>query len=284
MKHIIVAVLLLLISGSTILPDSRAAFDFRQIVEDRLKERTKLSLIDVCPIGSDSVADRVFRDYGAIFISKGTVLPPTCIFETDAHVQQWQGSANPETRVVGGVTIELQKPAMEALIAASDDAAKVGLAITPRGGSSAAARSYSETVRLWKTRFIPGVNYWMSKGLIGRKDADAVRAMPIHQQIQRVLEWERQEPPLYFSKDLSKSILYSVAAPGASQHVFMLALDVEQYANRKVRDILANRGWFQTVQSDMPHFTYLGLGEDELRSNGLKPVSIGRQTFWIPDM
>jgi hypothetical protein len=89
---------------------------------------------------------------------------------------------------------------------------------------------------------------------------------------------------LYFSKDFSKSILYSVAAPGASQHIFMLALDVEQYADPQVREILARNGWFQTIQSDLPHFTYLGVAESELAAKGLKSVTVGGQTFWVPNI
>ncbi len=96
------------------------------------------------------------------------------------------------------------------------------------------------------------------------------------------MEWESKG--LYFSKDLSKSILFSVAAPGASQHIFMLALDVEQFANKNVREILADHGWFQTVLSDLPHFTYLGVKESELPALGLKKVTHGGQIFWIPNI
>jgi hypothetical protein len=75
-----------------------------------------------------------------------------------------------------------------------------------------------------------------------------------------------------------------VAAPGASQHIFMVALDVEQFANKAVRDILAAHGWFQTVKSDMPHFTYLGVKETELPALGLKREFSGGQKFWIPNV
>jgi hypothetical protein len=83
---------------------------------------------------------------------------------------------------------------------------------------------------------------------------------------------------------LDKSILYSVAAPGASQHIFMLALDVQQFGDKRVRDILADNGWFQTVVSDLPHFTFIGVSEPELPSLGLKPVTSGGQKFWIPNL
>jgi hypothetical protein len=64
----------------------------------------------------------------------------------------------------------------------------------------------------------------------------------------------------------------------------MLALDVEQYSNASVRKILADHGWFQTVKSDMPHFTYLGVKESELPSLGLRPVNVDGQKFWIPNV
>ena len=75
----------------------------------------------------------------------------------------------------------------------------------------------------------------------------------------------------------------SVAAPGTSQHIAMLALDVAEYGNASARRILANHGWFQTVKSDLPHFTYLGRKEKDLPALGLRSVTIGNQVFWIPD-
>ncbi|MBK6725432.1 MAG: hypothetical protein IPG58_19870 [Acidobacteria bacterium] len=104
----------------------------------------------------------------------------------------------------------------------------------------------------------------------------------MREQIATVFAWEDRK--IWFSKDLSKSILYSVAAPGASQHNFMLALDVEQYGNARVRKIMGDHGWFQTVKSDLPHFTYLGHARDQLESLGLKREVVSGQEFWIPNM
>jgi hypothetical protein len=171
---------------------------------------------------------------------------------------------------------------MESLTSARDEAQKRKLDITPRGGSTASKRTFAETVTLWNSRFLPALDHWVAAGKITKKGADAARLSPIPEQINKVLDWERHG--LYFSKDLSKSILYSVAAPGASQHIFMLALDVEQYSDPAVRQILAEHGWFQTVKSDMPHFTYLGVKEKELPSLGLKQVKVGSQTFWVPNI
>lgn len=247
--------------------------------------KTKITLEEICPIDSDSVARSVFKEYGAIFVAANKVrFPIKCVFEDEREVSMYQNSANPKTVVIGGTSITLQEAAMNSLLEAIEEAKQQKLRITPRGGSIAASRSYQDTAGLWNSRFYPALNYWVGKGKILRQDAENAKRLPIHGQVAKVLEWESKG--LYFSKDLSKSILFSVAAPGASQHIFMLALDVEQFANKEVRKILANHGWFQTVKSDLPHFTYLGVKneESELRALGLKPVTVGGQQFWIPNI
>jgi hypothetical protein len=64
----------------------------------------------------------------------------------------------------------------------------------------------------------------------------------------------------------------------------MLALDVAEYKNERVREILARNKWFQTVVSDLPHFTYLGAAENELLGLGLKKNENCGQAFWIPNI
>jgi hypothetical protein len=264
--------------------------NFRFIVEERLakaevirngKKTVGIRLDEVCDIDHDIVADRVFRDYGAMFVaSKDVKMPVKCVFANESEVQNYQSSVKSKTKTVGGVTITLQEEAMEALLDAIEDAAKKNLKITPRGGSTAARRSYQDTVDFWYSRFNPGLNYWMGKGKIARRDAVRARELTTNEQVAQVLEWEKKG--YFFSKDFSKSILYSVAAPGASQHIFMLALDVEQFANPQVRKTLADHGWFQTVLSDLPHFTYLGVDEGKLPKLGLEEKISGGQKFWIP--
>ena len=102
------------------------------------------------------------------------------------------------------------------------------------------------------------------------------------EQVRAVLELE--EDGIFFSKDLSKSVLYSIAAPGTSQHVAMLAFDVIEFHNARVREIMSEHGWFQTVLSDLPHFTFLGFSESELPERGLKRMEVSGQTFWIPNV
>jgi hypothetical protein len=135
---------------------------------------------------------------------------------------------------------------------------------------------------LWDTRFLPALVHWQKKGRLTKAKADQLRALPLDQQVGEVLELEKSG--IFFSKDLSKSILYSIAAPGTSQHIAMLALDVTQFGDGRVRRILSRHGWFQTVKSDLPHFTYLGVAEKELQSLGLHVVMSGDQKFWIPNI
>jgi hypothetical protein len=254
---------------------------FYTALESALRERG-MKLEDVCD-RSDPVARRILEDYGAVFVAGGSVRPPpVCIFQSETDVTQFQTEAKIKTAVISGTTIELQPAAMDALIEARIEAQREGLDITPRDGSEAARRSYADTVRLWETRFLPALSYWMKRGRLTKEQVARLKALRLTEQVREVLELEKQG--IYFSKDFSKSILYSIAAPGSSQHIMMLALDVEQFQDERVRRILARHGWFQTVKSDLPHFTYLGLDEAELPSRGLERVQSGSQTFWIPNV
>jgi hypothetical protein len=137
-------------------------------------------------------------------------------------------------------------------------------------------------MRLWDTRFLPALDHWVGQGRLTAAQAERLRTLPLHDQVAEVLDLEKDE--IFFSKDLSKSILYSIAAPGTSQHIAMLALDVAEFQNARVREILSKHGWFQTVLSDLPHFTFLGLKETDLPKHGLKSVGVNGQTFWIPNV
>ena len=275
--------------GSTDTPDFRATLQKK--LEDYEKVATKngqqvktkgVELAEICSVDTDVVARRVFAEYGAIFVAEDVTFPQRCIFRNEQEVLAYQNSASPKTETLDGTTITLQEEAMEDFLDARKEAAKLNLKISPRGGSIAARRSYADTQRLWDSRFFSGLKHWVGKRKISRQEAELVRNLPTQQQVAKVLEWENRG--WFFSTDFSKSILYSVAAPGASQHLFMLALDVEQFANPTVREILARHGWFQTVQSDLPHFTYLGMKESELPEKGLKPVFFSGQKFWIPNL
>jgi hypothetical protein len=257
-----------------------APASFYEVLRKALKKR-KTDVERICP-HADSVARRILEDYGAMFLAKKVTPPPVCIFTSEAEVTKFQEEADYVTENIEGADVELQPEAMKQLLKAREQALKEGLNITPRDGAEAARRSYEDSYQLWNTRFIPALDYWLQQGRLTEEQVARLKNFPLHQQVAEVLELERSG--IYFSKDLSKSILYSIAAPGTSQHIAMLAFDVNEFDNARVREILAEHGWFQTVLSDLPHFTFLGLKEKDLPKNGLKNVEVDGQTFWIPNV
>ena len=263
------------------MPELNLSSPYYQALEHALAQRG-VSVSDVCP-DDDDVARRVLHDYGAMFVGAQNILPPpACIFSSEDQVSQFQEAAGRAAATIGDATIELQPAAMKALLRARATARAAGLDITPRDGAEGARRDYADTVRLWNSRFLPALDHWKKAGRLSESQVDRLRGLPINEQVSEVLELEKEG--IFFSKDLSKSILYSIAAPGTSQHIAMLAFDANEFLDARVREILAVEGWFQTVLSDLPHFTFLGLSESELPERGLKPVDVNGQKFWIPDV
>jgi hypothetical protein len=257
------------------------ASPYYQALRDALNRRGA-ALSDLC--NPDLViAQRVLHDYGAMFVAADSVLPPpVCVFTSEEQVTQFQEAAGWTAMTIGEAIIELQPAATAALVRARENAQSEGLDITPRDGAEGARRNYDDTVRLWDSRFLPALAHWLKAGRLTQEQVDRLRALPINDQVAEVLELEKQG--IFFSKDLSKSVLYSIAAPGTSQHVAMLAFDVNEFFNPRVREIMAAEGWFQTVLSDLPHFTFLGLAESELPNRGLNAIEVKGQKFWIPEV
>ena len=254
---------------------------FYEALAKALKKR-KTKVENVCP-PSDPVARRILEEYGAIFLAdKKVVPPPVCVFTTEAQVTRFQQQAGFEAEFMSYDHVELQPAALKQLLKAREEAQKEGLDITPRDGAEAARRNYEDSVRLWNSRFEPALEYWLGQGRLTAEQVERLKSLPLYQQIAEVLELENQG--IYFSKDLSKSILYSIAAPGTSQHIAMLAFDVNEFENPRIREIMHKHGWFQTVLSDLPHFTFLGLKEKDLPKHGLRSVEVNGQVFWIPNV
>lgn len=254
---------------------------FYEALAKALKKR-KTKVDAVCP-PSDPVARRILEEYGAIFVAdKKVTPPPVCMFSNEEQVTKFQDDAGFEAEVIGFDEVELQPEALKKLNKAREEAQKEGLDITPRDGAEAGRRNYEDSVRLWKSRFEPALDYWLSQGRLTAEQVARLRSLPLKEQVGEVLQLENDG--IYFSKDLSKSILYSIAAPGTSQHIAMLAFDVNEFENPRVREIMAKHGWFQTVLSDLPHFTFLGLKEKDLPKHGLRSIEINGQVFWIPNV
>lgn len=230
---------------------------------------------------TDDAGRLLLREYGAVFLARGGAIPPKkVVFRDEADVIAFQNTLKRSSETIGGISIELQTAAMDGLKAAIAEAAKSGLTIGPRGSDSA-RRGYGQTVSLWASRVNPGFSYWVGKGKVTQSEASRIKALSPYQQVSEILRLEQSG--IYFATDFSKSIIYSVAPPGTSQHLSMLALDVKEFDNSTVRSILAKHGWFQTVVSDLPHFTYIGVKESELVSLGLREATNSGRSFWIPE-
>jgi hypothetical protein len=263
------------------MPDASNSSIFYTALEDALA-RCGAAIDNLSP-PHDPIARRVLHDYGAMFVASEAVTPPpVCVFTTEEEVSEFQERAGYQPATIGEAVIELQPAATAALLNARSAAQAEGLDITPRDGAEAARRSYADTVRLWNSRFLPALDHWSGLGKLTERETERLRGLPINEQVAEVLELEKEA--IFFSKDFSKSVLYSIAAPGTSQHIAMLAFDSNEFLDGRVREIFAQHGWFQTVLSDLPHFTFLGLKEEELPARGLKSVEVHGQRFWIPDV
>jgi hypothetical protein len=246
----------------------------------------KLVFADNLPRGlkipKDAVGQRILNEYGAIFAAQGGATPPNkIVFKNETQVSTFQKNIETTSEFIGGFELELQTPAMEKLKAAINEAEQSDLTITPRGADSA-KRTYAETVKLWASRVDPGLKHWVEMGRLSATEVAEVRALSQFEQVPKIFEMESKG--MFFSKDLSKTIIYSVAPPGTSQHLSMLAFDASEHENPQAREILARHGWVQTVVSDLPHFTFLGAAESEFNNLGLKKVIDGGRVFWLPDL
>lgn len=233
-------------------------------------------------IPTDDVGKLILHEYGSLFVARdGAVPPKTVIFHDEQQVQAFQASVEIGAETFGGTRIELQQAAVLALRDAIAEARGAGLSISPRGSDSG-RRRYGQTVDLWASRVVPGMKHWVAAGRVSEAESKRILKLSPVDQVPEILSLEKQG--IYFAKDLSKSIIYSVAPPGTSQHLSMLALDVKEFDNAEVRAILSRHGWFQTVTSDLPHFTYLGSKEADLAKLGLKSVVNAGRVFWVPDL
>jgi hypothetical protein len=250
-------------------------------VLDKILPKRGLDEKNICN-ETDAVQLRILNEYGSVFVvAEGVVPPPTCMFTSPDEVNAFQQRIFKAGAEIAGTYFELQTIAMQQLLKAREAALEKGLDITPRGGSEAARRSFEDTFRLWKSRFEPASDYWLKEGRLTAEQVEKLKSLPIREQVREVLELEKQG--IYFNTRFNDSILYSVAAPGTSQHLSMLALDVKEFQDAKVREILAEYGWFRTVQNDTPHFTFLGHKEKNLKKMGLKKIETKDGEFWIPD-
>ncbi|HWO00804.1 MAG TPA: hypothetical protein VNS63_16210 [Blastocatellia bacterium] len=234
---------------------------------------------------SSSVERRLFSEYGAIFTTAASA-PPAIIFAGASEVERFQASLAVRRARIGDYEITLQSEAMDALIGAAHSIERKEVRISARA-SDAGARSYQDTVGLWLRNVTQGLEHWESLGRLSTDQTQVIRNLPPADQVAVILDLEETRQ-LFFGTFFDKSILYSVAAPGASQHLSLLAFDVAEYEDSEVELALGNHGWHRTVPNDLPHFTYLGRKPEELTNEGLRLVTreYGPRgySFWVPDI
>ncbi len=234
------------------------------------------------PPDSDVVGTRLLAYYGAVLVARGGATPPPVVmFAGQDAVADWQASLVTATTTVNKTVVELQSVALGTFVAARAEAQAANLDITPQG-EDPAKRDYLETVKLWKSRVNLGLAHWLAAGRINANEARRIRDLSPAQQVPEIFSLESHG--LFFAINFSRTILSSVSPPGASQHISLLAIDIREYQNAAVRAILAKHGWYQTVLLDTPHFTYLGVSEQELPALGLHRVKVAGGDYWIPDI
>jgi len=236
-----------------------------------------------CAFDSDPFARRVMAEYGAMFAAADSVtLPSKCIYTQSSEVNAFQQTLKISAAEIGGTHIELQPAALSALRLAAAEAELSDVSLTPLDGRIAARRTYNDSVLIWNKRMYPALEYWVREGVITVEESIAVRNVPLVDQARQVMNWELRG--YNFGTGRVRSIFASCSPPGTSQHLSLVAFDVVQYGDPKLRAILNRYGWYQTVANDPPHFTFLGLPETELPARGLKRVPAGGFEYWVPDI
>jgi D-alanyl-D-alanine dipeptidase len=183
----------------------------------------------------------LLRAYGAVFANQDPEIKlPPKVFL--ANEQETKEFQN--TLTIGAVTgtsnCTLQKVAADALNKAKS---QTRFSLKSGYGASDCTRSFATNLKFW------------------RKYAN-------NQTLERVRQGKET------------SILGIVAPPGASQHLWGLAVDLS-VSNQVQRKALNQNGWFQTVENDLPHWTYVGLPEENLSKFGFKNKVSRGITYWL---
>ena len=242
-------------------------------------------MIELASALKTPVEKRLFAEYGAVFATAATP-PPVIIFDNATQVEEFQSSLSLSRMVFGDYEVRLQTAAIERLAAAAAERAEQGGTISARSADSG-GRSYEDTVALWLRNVTRGLEHWEGLGRLTSARAQTIRDQNPVDQVSTILDLEDNED-LFFGTFFDRSILSSVAAPGASQHLAMLAFDVKEYQDPDIDSVLGKHGWYRTVPNDLPHFTYLGRDLNSLPDLGLRfgECIIGERVygFWTPDI
>lgn len=183
----------------------------------------------------------LLRAYGAAFINPN---PEIKLPPKIVFVDDKEVKAFQATLKMGKVNntndCYLQKAAADAFNRAK---AQVAIALKSGYGASDCTRDFATNLRFWK-------KYARNKTLDQVKEGKETKILGI------------------------------VAPPGASQHLWGLAIDL-QVTNAKQKQALYQNGWFQTVEDDIPHWTYLGEPLDKLAELGLQNKVVRGASYWV---
>jgi hypothetical protein len=284
--------------------------------EDVLRQRG-INLNEVCK-PDNLVNMKILEEYGAYFVAKDIVPPPTCIFDNEGGVNDFLASSlNGKTKVVkiADKSFEFQSAAADSLVNEvfpalsrlnpkilpyqiprrySDVGDKEILNLTANTfviiNADWAKRTYCNTLVNWKSRLDKMPDKKLLKDLTLDLDdlTDSIKKKRINLTIGEELKTanqKRKSTSTYYGSR-KNPIMRSVAIPGASQHLLLIAFDLE-IINADIIETLNNAGWYQTVPNDDRHFTYLGYKtEEDLKKNGLKRVECKKSEykFWIPNI
>src|SRR5205085_345888 len=131
------------------------------------------------------------KEYGAMFVARGVTPPGVVVFKNESEVSAYQSNVQKTTESIGGITVELQTAAMNALKEAIEEAKGKNLSITPRNADSS-KRSYQQTVDNWASRVNPGLTFWIGKGRITQADANRIKALSPSEQVPEIFKLEDQ--------------------------------------------------------------------------------------------
>jgi len=183
----------------------------------------------------------LLRAYGAPFVNlKPTIKLPKKVVFTNNQETQKFQATITKGKVTGTRNCYLQKSAAEALNKARSQAR---FRLKSGYGKSDCIRDFATTASFWR-------KYTNSRTL------DLVK------------------------KGKETRILGTVAPPGASQHLWGLAIDLG-VNNKKQIAALNQNGWYRTVEYDVPHWSYVGYPPETLLRLGFQKKIIRGTTYWV---
>ncbi|MGB6297583.1 MAG: D-alanyl-D-alanine carboxypeptidase family protein [Rivularia sp. (in: cyanobacteria)] len=189
----------------------------------------------------DSYEYILLRAYGAPFVnSEPTIKLPKKVFFNNDKETKEYQDTITKGKVADTKNCYLQKSAADALNKAHSQAR---FRLKSGYATSDCIRNFATTARFWR-------KYTNSRTL------DLVK------------------------KGKETRILGIVAPPGASQHLWGLAIDL-RIRNKKQIAALNKNGWYRTVEYDVPHWSYVGYPPQKLIELGFNKKIIRGITYWV---